>query len=262
MEIPKPEFKIEKMPPGLQINKKPIKKKLLIGTPTTGIIRYEWSHFRYGQVIPVNWQASGYDLNYSVLGYSIEDAYNFIIDKFVKDDTEWLFFIEDDVLIPIDCFMKMGDYMNYEKIPIVSGLYYLKSSPTKPLVFRGRGNGAFLDFKVGDKVWCDAIPFGCLLIHGSIIRYLWENSPEYQAIDGTVLRKVIETPRRILIEPDTWITHSQTGTQDMFFCDRILNEDVLEKTGWEELAKEEFPFLCDTSIFCRHIDLHTGRQFP
>jgi len=43
-------------------------------------------------------------------------------------------------------------------------------------LYRGRGNGSFRDFKVGDKVWCDGVPFGCTLIHGSIIKALWNES--------------------------------------------------------------------------------------
>lgn len=251
------------MPDNLQINKRPIKKRLLVATATLGVIRFEWSHARYGQVIPINWEASGYDLNYGVLGYSIDDAYNTICKKFVEDKYEWLLLIEDDVIVPVDMFMKMGNYMNEkDPNPMVSGLYYLKADPTQPLTFRGRGNGAYTKFKIGDKVWCDAVPMGCLLIHGSIINYLWNNSPDYKAVDGSDLRQCFLTPRRILIDPQTWTSHSHCGTQDMYFCDRILNDNILGKTGWKKHARKKYPFLVDTSIFCKHIDLHTGRQFP
>ena len=255
-------YKLERMPSDLQINKRPIKKRLLIGTPTLGIIRYEWSHARYGQVIPINWESSGFDLNYGVLGYSIDDAYNLIVQRFVDEKYEWLMLIEDDVIIPVDALMKMGNYINHEQHPMVSGLYYLKATPTQPLVFRGRGNGAYMNFKIGDKVWCDGVPMGCLLINGRILNHLYENSEEYEAVDKRVLRRVFKTPRRVLIDPQTWTAHSHSGTQDLFFCDRIINEDVLKETGFKKYARRKYPFLVDTSIFCKHIDLTTGRQFP
>jgi hypothetical protein len=233
-----------------------------MATPTLGLIRYEWAHSRFGQVIPVNWECSNYTLNYGVIGYGIDDAYNTICKKFVDEGFEWLFIVEDDVILPVDCLLKIGNYINQDKHPVVSGLYYLKAEPTLPLVFRGRGNGAFTKFKLGDKVWVDGVPMGCLLINGRIINYLWENSEEYTAIDGEKLRKVFTTPRRVLFDPNTWTAHSHCGTQDLFFCDRIINEDILSKTGWKKFARRRYPFLVDTSIFCRHIDLNTGRQFP
>ena len=71
---------VERMPENLQINKRPIKKRFLMATPTLGVIRYEWAHARFGQVIPVNWECSNYTLNYGVIGYGIDDAYNSITD--------------------------------------------------------------------------------------------------------------------------------------------------------------------------------------
>lgn len=253
---------LELMPENLQINKRPIKKRLLVATATLGIIRFEWAHARYSQIIPVNWESSSLDLNYGVVGYSIDDAYNTITKKAVDEGFEWLIIIEDDVVIPIDCFLKFGKYINEDPHPVVSGLYYLKAEPTAPLLFRGRGNGPYLKFNIGDKVWCDGLPMGCLLLSVDILRYLYDRSPEYKAVDGKMLRKVFETPRRILMDPQTWTAHSHCGTQDIFFFDRILNENVLAETGWKKFARKKHPFLCDTSMFCRHIDLHTGRQFP
>lgn len=246
------------------------KKRLLISTPTLGVIRYEWAHMRYGQIIPVNWEASGYDLPYmpsdhngfAVVGYSIDDAYNLIVKKFIEKKLEWLFIIEDDVIIPADCFIQMSHYINKEKLPVVSGLYYLKSSPTVPLLFRGRGNGAYTKFKLGDRVWCDGLPMGCLLLHGSILEYMWENSEEYKISDGTKVKRVFETPRKLFYSPDDNAFATQAGTQDLYFFDRIIREGVLAKTGWKKLAKRKYPFLCDTKMFCRHIDLSTGRQYP
>ena len=40
-----------------------------------------------------------------------------------------------------------------------------------------------------------------------------------------------------------------------------MNNKVLKKAGWDEIAEKEFPFLVDTSIFCKHIDLQ-GKQYP
>jgi len=244
-------------------NKKPMwKKKLFIVTPTLGIVRFEWVHARYNQIIPMNWEASGFEVNYLVMGYTVDDAYNMAVKEMIDRELEWMLCIEDDVIIPPNCFSKMSEYMQEGKIPIISGLYYLKGSPTQPIIFRGRGTGAYTKFKIGDKVWVDGLPMGCLLIHGSILKWFWDNSPEYRANDGKILRRVFESPQRLFLDPESQEIGFAGGTQDLPFFWRIIDEKVLEQTGWKQVAKRKYPFLCDTSIFCRHIDRNTGKQYP
>jgi hypothetical protein len=238
------------------------KKRLLVSTATEGWVRYEWAHARYGQIIPVNFEVSGFDLAYTAIGYGIDDAYNLITAKALELGVDWLLLIEDDVIVPNDLLIKVEQYMRKNKVPIVSGLYYLKATPTMPLVFRGRGNGTYANFKVGDLVWCDGLPMGCLLIHTSILRWVSDNAEEYIAVDGTRLKKVFETPMKVFYDPENHQFARQMGTQDLHFFDQVMEHDVLKKTGWKQIAKRKYPFLCDTSIFCRHIDRNTGRMYP
>jgi len=238
------------------------KKRTLISTPTEGWIRFEWAHSRYGQIMPMNWEASGFDLGYTAMGYSIEDAYNLITKQALDLKVDWLVTIEDDVLLPPDFFIRLEEYQRKETIPVVSGVYYLKASPTLPLVFRGRGNGAFTDWKIGDKVWCDGLPMGCLMIHTSLLKWMWEHTEEYKTCDGAKLHKVFRTPQMTFYDPECQGFSKKSGTQDLYFFDQLLENKVLEKTGWKSVAKKEFPFLCDTGMFCKHICRQTGRLYP
>lgn len=246
------------------------KKRLLISTPTLGLIRFEWAHARYSQIIPVNWESTGFDVWYSKqnylscnpIGFSIEDAYNLITKRAIDLNVEWLIIVEDDVIIPADCFARFTKYMEEGKVPVVSGLYYLKSNPTIPLVFRGRGTGAFTDFKPGDKVWCDGVPMGCLLVNMSILKRMWETSEQYTLSNGEKARRVFETPRKQFLDPETGGIHTMMGTQDLYWCDRIIDEGVLKSSGWGKIGRRKYPFLVDTSIFCKHIDLNTGIAYP
>lgn len=243
----------------LQMTKVDWTRRLLISTPTLGLIRYEWHHARAGQVIPVNWQAFGFE----PMGYWIDDAYNLIVYHALEGfKTTWLLTIEDDVILHPETFKKMSQYMDSENVPIVSGLYYTKSMPAEPLVFRGRGNGSFYKWKLGEKVWTDGLPMGCLLIHTSILKWFWENTEEYQVHTGEKVHRVFETPRRAWFDPKTGAYQRQEGTQDLYFFDRIIEFDVLRKTGWKQIARRKYPFLCDTEIFCKHIDRSTGKQYP
>lgn len=251
-------------------NKKTWKQRILVGVATEGWIRYEWAAHRYSQIIPLNWQCSDLTVSFSrepfisatVIGFGIDDAYNVIIRHAIKSDVEWLLFIEDDVLIPHNLLIKCSQYMEDGKVPIVSGLYYSKGDPSYPLIFRGRGTGTFIDWKKGDKVWCDGVPFGCLLTHMSVFRYLWENSPEYKLPNGQMTKKIIETPRKMSFDPETLAYNVKVGTQDLYWCDRLIEEDIFAKTGWDSIANQKYPFLCDTDIFCEHIDRQTGRRYP
>jgi len=242
----------------LQMTKVDWKRRLLISTPTLGLVRYEWYHARSGQVIPVNWQAFGFD----PMGYSIDDAYNLIVYHALGvKKTTWLLTIEDDVIPPPDAFKRISEYMDSEKIPIVSGLYYTKSLPAEPLVFRGRGNGSFYNWELGEKIWCDGLPMGFLLIHTSILRWMWDNTEEYQIHTGEKIHRVFETPRNIWFDK-SGAYQRQEGTQDLYFFDRLTEWDVLKKTGWSKIARKKYPLLCDTNIFCWHIDRMTGKQYP
>jgi len=236
---------------------------VLIATPTLGTIRIEWAHARYGQIIPINWGAQGYDIPYVAIGFSIDDAYNTIVKRAIEGGNDWVLIIEDDVIIPPDCFLKMGRYMNKGKVPIISGLYYLKSIPPEPLVFRGRGNGAYTKFKLGEKVWCDGLPMGCLLISVSILKYFYDHIAEdYKLPDGTMAKKVFETPKKVWYDVEKQSIERLEGTQDLYFFDNLIKHNVLKKTGWKKVAKKKYPLLCDTSILCRHVDRNTGQMYP
>jgi hypothetical protein len=245
----------------VQSTKTEWKRNVLLSTPTLGWIRYEWSHSRYGQTIPINWGMQGFDLAYTTLGYGIDDAYNLIAAKALETRSQWLITHEDDVILPIDAFVKMDRYISKGDIPIVSGLYFAKAMPPQPLVFRGRGTGTFEDFKLGDKVWCDGLPMGFLLIHCSIIEWFWDNSPKYNLPTGEAVSRVFESPRKAWNDKVGGYI-KQSGTQDLYFFDRIYREDVFKKTGWGKYAKMRYPLLCDTGIYCRHVDRATGRMYP
>ena len=138
---------------------------------------------RYGQIVPINFQLSELAVTHnkpyevfdtcSPMGFNVADAYNLITSHLLVNDFEWLLCIEDDVIVPPDLFIKVRAYIEKGNIPIVSGLYFTKGEPSEPLIFRGRGNGAFHDWRLGQKVWCDGVPMGCLLVHASILKTLW-----------------------------------------------------------------------------------------
>jgi len=181
---------------GLDKNQGNWTNRILIGIPTTGLVRVEWTQAKYSQIIPTNWstvEATHQLSTYVPLEYQLPDAENLMAKRVVEGNYEWFLSHEQDNILPPNTYLRLNEYMIEGKIPIISGLYYTKSQPAEPIVYRGRGNGSFQDFKIGDKIWADGIPMGLTIIHGSIIRALWNESEEYM-VGNEMTRKVFELP--------------------------------------------------------------------
>lgn len=245
--------------------------RILLGIPTTGLVRIEWVMAKYSQIIPCNWSTveATHQLNtYVPLEYQLPDAENLMAKYVVEGNYEWFLSHEQDNVLPPGAYLRLNEYMIEEKVPIVSGLYFTKSQPADPILYRGRGNGSFRDWKLGDLVWADGIPMGFTLIHGSIIRALWNESEEYM-VNNVVTRKVFELPNYNLDnlgfenekrEGENKFAYTR-GTTDLNFCKRVMKDDIFTKAGWPKYAKMKYPFLVDTNILITHID-DTGRQYP
>lgn len=237
--------------------------RMLVGIPMTGLLRAEWVLARYGQVIPCNWSQTDciqWLDQFSPIGFLVADARNVIATECVEGDFEWLFFIDHDTILPPTTILKWNERMLKGDIPVWSGLYFSKSVPSEPLVYRGRGNSYYTGWKLGDEVWVDGIPMGCTMIHGSILKALYDESEEYE-VRGKKIRKIFETPSRTWYDPEKLGWFNAVGTEDLEWCTRIMQNDIFTKAGWPEYQEKEFPFLIDTGIFCKHIDFN-GVQYP
>jgi hypothetical protein len=239
-------------------------KRLMVSIPMTGSVRSEWMMARYGQIIPCNWSQTDHISwidQYSPLRFLVHDARNLAVDHFLEYGADWLLFIDSDVCLPPAFLISINDYMLKEKVPVVSGLYFTKSIPAEPLVYRGRGTGYYNKWKMGDKVWVDGLPMGCTLIHKTILQALSDESKDY-VVAGRKIKMVFETPSRVFYDPETHTFNTQTGTEDLEFCSQIMKRGIFTKAGWPEIQKRmPFPFLIDTRLFCWHIDPN-GMKYP
>ena len=238
-------------------------KRLLVGTATTGAIRMEWAAARYSTIIPANWSKvdmTQYVNGFVPLRYSIADAQNLIVQKAVQDDYEWLLLIEHDTMPPADALIRFNDYMRSHKYPVVSGLYFTRSVPAEPMIYRGRGNSYYTKWKLGDLVFADGVPTGMLLINMKLMKLIYDDSAEYLA-GGISCRRVFETPVKTWFNEETGAQEALIGTSDLDWCARIVDGDYLAKAGWKELAKKQYPLVIDTNIACMHVD-SDGTQFP
>jgi len=237
--------------------------RILVGIPSTGLVRIEWVLARYNQIIPTNWSHAEtlqmYDSN-SPVGFSVADARNIIANKAVVEDWEWLVFIDHDVKLPATFFVWMNEIILHEKIPCWSGLYFTKSVPAEPLIYKGRGNGYFTNFKLGERVWCDGLPMGCTVINVKLLKAMYEEEPSYN-VQGLTLKKIFETPNNLFVDPQTLNWFVSTGTEDLNWCSRVIKNRIFDKAGFPEYQEKLHPFMIDTTMFCYHLDTN-GRHFP
>jgi hypothetical protein len=243
-------------------------KRILVGIPMTGLLRAEWHLAYMAQVIPCNWSQGIFAWiynQYTPIRFLVADARNIIVKKAIEQNFEWLFFIDHDVILPSDVFIKWNNRILKGDVPIFGGLYFTKSVPAEPLLYRGRGNSFFDKWKLGKEVWVDGMGLGCHAIHCSILKVMYEESEEYTIEAGPnktiTLRKVFETPSGNFYDPEGRGMKMFKGTEDLPWYSRIMKEDIFKKAGWSKFQRKKYPFLCDTSVFCKHIDFD-GKQYP
>jgi hypothetical protein len=238
-------------------------KRVMISVPLTGMVRAEWMMARYTQGIPTNW--SQVDIiqwidQYSPLGFLVADARNVAVKHFVEQKFEWLFFIDHDVVMPMDTFSRWNQRMLKGDVPIWGGLYFTKSVPAEPLLYRELGSSYFIDWKMGEEVWVGSMGLGCNVIHRSILELIYKESPEYQVGDQKV-RQVFKSPMKSFQDAETLQWRTEGGTEDIYFYNRLREEKIFARSGWKSFQQRKWPILCDTNVFCRHIDW-AGNQYP
>ena len=237
--------------------------RLIIGHPTTGLVRIEWVLGRFGVTIPTNWSHTDviqFMQPTVPIKYQIADSENLLAKAVVDTDAEWLLIWEHDNIPPVDALIRLNEYMIDGTIPVVAGCYFTKSDPPEPMVYRGMGQGYYPDWKMGDLVWTDGVPFGFTLISGALIKAMWAESEEY-IVNNQVTRRVFAAPSRHWLDPEKGCYVSEGGTSDLAWCQRVMKEGFFDKAGFPEFSKKKYPFLVDTNIFVHHIDQH-GRRFP
>ena len=240
-----------------------LRNRVMIGIPMTGLLRAEWVLGRYGQVVPCNW--SQVDCiqfldQYTPLNFLVADGRNIIIKNFMEGNFEWLWFIDHDVILPTYTVLKWNERMLSGDIPVWGGLYFTKSVPSEPLVYRGRGNSFYNKWKIGDQVWVDGMGMGNTIIHRSIIEEMWKDSKSY-VVGNVHTRQVFESPAKTWFDPETKSWFNFGGTEDLAWCSRVMDEGYFKKAGWSKYQGKEYPFLVDTTVFSKHIDFD-GTQYP
>lgn len=167
-----------------------------------------------GRGVPIEWAISlatqAWPLNVTLhyiraVGMEVGEARNGIVREALARKTRYVWFIDDDVVVPTNACRKLVDELErHPEAVAVGGIYAEKADPTAPVVFKDVGDGAFWAWKPGEVFGCAAIGTGCLLVRTSVFERLPE--PWF---------KTVSEP-----EPDGG-PGRLTMTDDTYFCQLV-----------------------------------------
>ncbi len=157
---------------------------------------------------------------------------NLIVENFLKLDSEWLFWIDADTIVPIgaiDRMIAVGKTM-------VSGLYWGKNDP-HPAIAYYVYNGAYrpLDktrhWERGEILPVDACGMGCMLVHRSVYEDIQKQFTPYQEAGGGM---ILVHKDDISGEVTADIKHATDG--------KVVNGQRRQRLIPLTLEKPKFPF--------------------
>ncbi len=158
-------------------------------------------------------------------GFPVADARNFIVEKAIKDQFEYLFFIDDDLIIPKNTLVTLMNHLK-NGYDVASGFYYRKYFPLEScsMIEDDKNRPDRVNFEIGETfddvlVMCS----GCTLFKTEIFRKI--NPPWY---------KEIFVKGKIQVTEDTYISQ------------QIRNVETPVET------------ILDTGIQCIHVDKDKG----
>lgn len=196
------------------------------GVPSFGTVSTHFMQAFAGQQFPL--VSSSVDC--IVLNKPIADARNEIVQFALDQDANYIYWLDDDVIAPPDSFLKLWRHQK----DIINGVYWSKSNPPMPLVFRGHLEAPYLNWHVGDLIEIDAAGNGLTLVKTEVYRKIEKEikgpwySVEYGSFPG-----VKETP--------------YNNTEDLYF--------------YAKARKAGYKIWADTSIQAFHFEKNSGVMY-
>lgn len=190
---------------------------IVLGIPTFGMVSIWFASRVFAMRMPMNRIVR----HIYVVGKEVGDARNEIVARALdleKDDPSircsHVFFLDDDVLAHPDALVKLLSH----KQPIVSGLYYAKTSVPTPLVFSGEYSGTPQSWTPGDLVPCWAHGMGLTLIEADVFRRLRDETD--LGVDAAGFPNWFTTTRDGGIVTKDGVPASFNQTEDVAFLRR------------------------------------------
>jgi glycosyltransferase involved in cell wall biosynthesis len=134
---------------------------VVIAVPTRGTVRAEWAAMLTSLAMPIN---TTHQLRI-IPGRSVEEARNVAVVAAREVNARYLFFLDDDVLVPNQALRRMIYKMENEpEWDLLTGIVPVKTDPPEPCVFRGHRPGAFWGWTFNEFFEIDACGMAACLI--------------------------------------------------------------------------------------------------
>ena len=199
---------------------------VIVGIPSFGMVSTYFLQARLSQQFPL--VSSAFDK--IVLNKPIADARNEIVEFALSQGANYIYWLDDDVIAPPDAFLKL---FNQHK-DIINGVYWSKSNPPMPLLFRGHLDGPYYDWHKGDLIEIDAAGSGLTLVKTDVYRKIQKELGEpWYSVNYSSFAGIKDTP--------------VNNTEDLYFYWKA------KKAGYKVWA--------DTSIQAFHYDKNSGVMF-
>jgi SAM-dependent methyltransferase len=210
-----------------------------------------------------------------------------LVEMAIANNCQWVLFIDDDTILPGDALMKMIKlWKSGDQYKIITGVYWSKSEPSVPLLFKGDLEGSFWDWTTQDLVEVDSAGAGCLFVDIEVFKKMkkpwlscnyffdvprntydltkWNLSDQLgqELVKGpNADKKTVEVLEHQLANIGETIQNAEKGE----FDPNLLKNKEHDAATTEDLyffkkAKEAgYKVWADCSIQCMHQDKKTGR---
>ena len=200
---------------------------LVIAIPFVGRpVVPEWALALAAQNYPLNLTRSFL----AVGGVPTDIARNKAVEYALEKKANYIWFLDDDVQTPFFAVRQLIYTLEQSDAMVAGGIYCRKQEPIEPLVYRGRGKGAFWKWKVNDVFEVDGIGGGCMMVKTDVLKHL--EPPYFKTVDNFVTE-------------GTEI--ARASTEDLYFCTKV------RQAGYKILA--------DAHVMCNHWDSKTMKYY-
>ena len=201
---------------------------IAIGIPTWGRVSTQWARAYRHLAGPLG--STMVELDF-VEGRPIAEARNTLMQQAIAADCAFLFFLADDVLMPMDGIMRLLQRLwDDPSKDLITGVYWTKTYPTTPYLWRVMQQGPYRDWKLGELFKVDFAGCDALLIRLSDrVKAL---GPEWFSTNW--VWEPGEQPNYLM-------------TEDFYFYTRA--------------RKAGIDLWCDSAVQCLHEDRQSGELF-
>jgi SAM-dependent methyltransferase len=203
---------------------------ITLGIPTYGRpLCMEWANAYKQLSTPIN-----YNMRFGQVWHmQIAEARNAIVKMALEQNSRYLFFLGDDVVVPGHTLRKLIYRMeNMDELGVIGGIYCSKVDPPSPLVFRGNGEGSYWKWKVGELFEVTGLGMDATLIRCSVFNEMEE--PWFKTVSDD--------------DFEEGISNAEAWTEDLYFCKRVLEET-------------DYKIYADASVMCEHWDAANRKKY-